>query len=80
MTGPPVYVVATLVAMVQPALGLVLNASLWILWIRLCYRTAHETTQERHAAQHECATVCRDSALRSSNPGAHCTSTSSTCW
>lgn len=39
--GPLVYAVATLVAMVQPALGLALNVSLWILWIRLCYRSTH---------------------------------------
>ncbi len=34
------YLVSTLVALIQPALGLLLNASLWILWIRLGYRRA----------------------------------------
>lgn len=42
MAGPAVYVVATLVALVQPAVGLALNASLWLLWIRLCYHTRYE--------------------------------------
>jgi uncharacterized membrane protein len=42
LAGPPVYVVATLVALVQPALGLALNASLWLLWVRLCYHTRAE--------------------------------------
>lgn len=40
--GPLVYLVATLVALAQPALGLALNASLWLLWIRLCYDTRYE--------------------------------------
>lgn len=40
--GPPVYFVATLVALIQPALGLALNASLWLLWIRLCYQGTYE--------------------------------------
>jgi hypothetical protein len=42
MAGPAVYVVATLVALVQPAVGLALNASLWLLWIRLCYHTRYK--------------------------------------
>jgi uncharacterized membrane protein len=42
MAGPLVYVIATLVALVQPVLGLTLNASLWLLWIRLCYHTTRE--------------------------------------
>jgi len=42
MAGPLIYVVATLVALVQPALGLALNASLWLLWVRLCYHTRYE--------------------------------------
>jgi len=42
LAGPAVYAVATLVALVRPVLGLMLNASLWLLWIRLCYRTTHE--------------------------------------
>ena len=37
--GPLIYLASTLVALVLPALGLILNASLWILWIRLGYRT-----------------------------------------
>ncbi len=45
IAGPVVYVVATLVALVQPALGLALNVSLWVLWVRLCYHT----TPEAHA-------------------------------
>jgi len=42
MAGPLVYLIATLLALVQPALGLILNASLWLLWVRLCYRTTRE--------------------------------------
>lgn len=42
LVGPAVYVLATLVALVQPVLGLLLNVSLWILWIRLCYHTTRE--------------------------------------
>ncbi|MGH2611099.1 MAG: TMEM175 family protein [Tepidiformaceae bacterium] len=48
LAGPAVYVLATLVALVHPALGLALNASLWLLWIRLCY---HTTAQARRAEQ-----------------------------
>ena len=40
--GPVVYAVATIVALFQPVLGLVLNASLWLVWIRLGYRTTRE--------------------------------------
>jgi len=39
-----VYAVATIVALVQPILGLVLNASLWLVWIRLYYHTRREAT------------------------------------
>jgi TMEM175 potassium channel family protein len=42
IAGPLVYVAATLVALIRPFVGLALNASLWLLWIRLCYRTTHE--------------------------------------
>jgi len=42
IAGPLVYVVATLVALVQPALGLALNVSLWLLWVRLGYHTRYE--------------------------------------
>jgi hypothetical protein len=38
LAGQAVYLVATVVALFQPALGLALNVSLWILWIRLGYR------------------------------------------
>lgn len=47
MAGAPVYAVATLVALVQPALGLALNASLWLLWVRLSYYTTSEARQRR---------------------------------
>jgi uncharacterized membrane protein len=40
LAGAPIYGVATLVALVQPVLGLALNASLWLLWVRLSYTTA----------------------------------------
>jgi hypothetical protein len=33
-----VYLTSTLVALVQPVIGLLINVSLWILWIRLGYR------------------------------------------
>lgn len=39
--GPLVYLVATGIAFLQPVAGLALNASLWLLWIRLCYRSTH---------------------------------------
>lgn len=41
--GPLVYAVATIVAFFQPVLGLVVNASLWLLWIGLCYHTTRES-------------------------------------
>jgi len=37
-----VYAVSTVVALFQPVLGLVLNASLWLVGIRLCYHTTRE--------------------------------------
>ena len=37
--GLTVYIVATIVAFIQPWLGLLLNVSLWVLWIRLGYRS-----------------------------------------
>ncbi len=49
IAGPLVYTVATLVALVQPMLGLALNASLWLLWTRLCYHTASEARGPRRA-------------------------------
>ena len=42
IAGPPVYVIATVLALVRPWWGLALNVSLWLLWIRLCYRTSVE--------------------------------------
>jgi len=38
--GPIVYTIATGVAFFLPFAGLVLNASLWLLWVRLCYHSA----------------------------------------
>lgn len=36
--GPLVYLLAAIVALIQPVAGLLINVSLWILWIRLGYR------------------------------------------
>lgn len=36
--GLIVYLIAAALAFVQPWLGLLLNVSLWVLWIRLAYR------------------------------------------
>ncbi|HEV2670052.1 MAG TPA: TMEM175 family protein [Gemmatimonadales bacterium] len=36
--GSVVYLVSTLLALVQPVAGLLVNVSLWIFWIRLGYR------------------------------------------
>jgi uncharacterized membrane protein len=36
--GALIYLAATLIALVQPIAGLLVNVSLWILWIRLGYR------------------------------------------
>jgi len=41
--GPVVYAVATIAALFQPVLGLVVNASLWLLWIGFGY---HSTRQD----------------------------------
>jgi uncharacterized membrane protein len=38
--GVVVYTLATVLAFVRPAFGLILNGSLWIVWIRLGYRSA----------------------------------------
>ena len=43
--GPLVYAVATGVAFVQPLAGLVVNGSLWLLWIGLCYRSTHAAAE-----------------------------------
>ena len=45
LAGPLIYGLSTLVAWFQPAVGLTLNASLWLLWVRLCYRTAAEASE-----------------------------------
>jgi uncharacterized membrane protein len=42
LAAAPVYVLATLVALVQPALALALNASLVVLWMGLSYHTISE--------------------------------------
>lgn len=39
LLGLGVYLLAALLAFVQPWLGLALNISLWALWIRLAYRS-----------------------------------------
>lgn len=49
VAGPIVYMVSTLVALKQPVVGLTINASLWILWIRLGYRTTREALERRAA-------------------------------
>ena len=38
--GPVVYAIATVVAFYRPLIGLAINASLWLLWIRLCYHSS----------------------------------------
>jgi uncharacterized membrane protein len=47
VAGPLVYTLSTVVALKQPVLGLALNASLWILWVRLGYRTTREAMERR---------------------------------
>ena len=47
LAGPAVYVLATLVAFRWPWVGLGINASLWILWIRLCYHTRAEVATHK---------------------------------
>lgn len=48
--GPLVYGASTVLALAQPVLGLALNVSLWILWIRLCYRSTHLAADALDAA------------------------------
>jgi len=52
--GPAVYLVATAVAFYQPWLGLAINCALWILWVRLCYRskTVDAEMQRRRTTGH----------------------------
>jgi uncharacterized membrane protein len=40
--GPPVYALSTLLALWSAWAGLILCASLWVLWTRLCYRPFSE--------------------------------------
>jgi TMEM175 potassium channel family protein len=40
--GPAVYAVATAAVFVNVVMGLVLNTSLWVLWIRLCYHSTDD--------------------------------------
>ena len=40
--GPVVYLLATALAFVQPIAALALNVSLWIVWVRLGYRSVIE--------------------------------------
>jgi uncharacterized membrane protein len=47
IVGPLVYIVATVLAYVHPWLGLGVNASLWILWARLCYQTVESEEDAR---------------------------------
>ncbi len=49
LAGPLVYAFATIVAFFRPVLGLLVNASLWLLWIRLCYHTTREAAMARRA-------------------------------
>ncbi|HVH68115.1 MAG TPA: hypothetical protein VM716_09630 [Gemmatimonadales bacterium] len=36
-------------ALVKPVVGLAINASLWVLWIRLGYNTVQERERARHS-------------------------------
>jgi uncharacterized membrane protein len=42
--GPLVYLLAAILALFKPVLGLLLNVSLWVLWVRLGYRSAPPST------------------------------------
>jgi TMEM175 potassium channel family protein len=44
--GVSVYLLATALAFVRPALGLGLNVSLWVLWIRLGYRSESSVSSD----------------------------------
>jgi len=43
--GPVVYLFSTGVALIRPTLGLLVNVSLWILWVRLGYRSERSATR-----------------------------------
>ena len=45
LAGPIVYLIATGLAWFWPPAGLVLNASLWLLWIRLCYHSTQRSAE-----------------------------------
>ena len=45
--GVSVYILATALAFVRPALGLALNASLCVVWIRLGYRSESSVSSPR---------------------------------
>ena len=45
--GVSVYVLATILAFVRPALGLALNVALWVVWIRLGYRSESLASSQR---------------------------------
>ncbi len=62
--GPIVYAVAASIAFFQPILALALNASLWLLWIRLGYHSAHEAAEALRATRPS-AGPTRDSATAS---------------
>ena len=42
--GPSVYLLSTVVALKQPVVGLLINISLWVLWVRLGYRSEGESS------------------------------------
>jgi len=44
LIGPLVYILATGVALVNAIAGLILNASLWVLWARLGYRPERQSS------------------------------------
>jgi uncharacterized membrane protein len=50
VAGPVVYTAATLVAFFYAVPGLLLNTSLWLLWIRLCYRPGGRGVLRRQRA------------------------------
>jgi hypothetical protein len=43
--GPAVYLLSTGLALIRPTLGLLVNVSLWILWMRLGYRSERSATR-----------------------------------
>jgi uncharacterized membrane protein len=49
--GPGVYALATGAAFYNAALGLLINLSLWILWIRLCYHSVKDAAEIRRLSE-----------------------------